>query len=203
MNPFSQELNQLAEYLQEALQREQLLEQKLETLQYLLTHTQLLSDNVWQDTQAECTDLTLKTRASLRTDLEIRTEHKITKVKMEGLQSTGNQDLLTLLKVENTEGERNDGNETPDSKDTAFPDADMEDGLNKKRRRPTLRKEKRLQESKILRKQAMIRDMSEKGPPDVKVLRQQAIVRDISDCQQLWCFAFKRRLEAYPENISP
>ncbi|GCB83402.1 hypothetical protein scyTo_0023857, partial [Scyliorhinus torazame] len=48
MNPFSQELNQLAEYLQEALQREQLLEQKLETLQYLLTHTQFLSDNVWQ-----------------------------------------------------------------------------------------------------------------------------------------------------------
>ncbi|GCB83737.1 hypothetical protein scyTo_0024182 [Scyliorhinus torazame] len=84
---------------------------------------------------------------------------------MEDLQSKCNQELLTAVKVENMEGERQNGEETLDGKDMASPDTDMEDGLNKKRRRPTLRKEKRLQESKILRKQAMIRDMSGNSAP--------------------------------------
>lgn len=44
----SQELYQLAQYLQEALHREQMLEQKLSTLQDLVQHTQEASENGWQ-----------------------------------------------------------------------------------------------------------------------------------------------------------
>ncbi|KAM6325597.1 sarcolemmal membrane-associated protein isoform 24-T24 [Podargus strigoides] len=45
---YSQELFQLSQYLQEALHREQMLEQKLATLQRLLTVTQEASDTSWQ-----------------------------------------------------------------------------------------------------------------------------------------------------------
>ncbi|XP_067854887.1 sarcolemma associated protein a isoform X17 [Heptranchias perlo] len=45
---YSQELFQLSQYLQEALHREQMLEQKLATLQRLLTNTQEASDSSWQ-----------------------------------------------------------------------------------------------------------------------------------------------------------
>ncbi|XP_041744384.1 sarcolemmal membrane-associated protein-like isoform X3 [Coregonus clupeaformis] len=45
---YSQELFQLAQYLQEALHREQMLEQKLATLQRLLTTTQEASESSWQ-----------------------------------------------------------------------------------------------------------------------------------------------------------
>ncbi|XP_049632123.1 sarcolemmal membrane-associated protein isoform X8 [Suncus etruscus] len=45
---YSQELFQLSQYLQEALHREQMLEQKLATLQRLLTITQEASDTSWQ-----------------------------------------------------------------------------------------------------------------------------------------------------------
>uniref|UniRef100_A0A6Q2YPJ4 Sarcolemmal membrane-associated protein n=1 Tax=Esox lucius TaxID=8010 RepID=A0A6Q2YPJ4_ESOLU len=45
---YSQELFQLSQYLQEALHREQMLEQKLATLQRLLTSTQEASENSWQ-----------------------------------------------------------------------------------------------------------------------------------------------------------
>merc|ERR1711972_622248 len=44
----SQELYQLAQYLQEALHREQMLEQKLSALQDLVQHTQEASENGWQ-----------------------------------------------------------------------------------------------------------------------------------------------------------
>ncbi|XP_067854881.1 sarcolemma associated protein a isoform X12 [Heptranchias perlo] len=46
---YSQELFQLSQYLQEALHREQMLEQKLATLQRLLTNTQEASDSSWQN----------------------------------------------------------------------------------------------------------------------------------------------------------
>ncbi|KAM9272376.1 sarcolemmal membrane-associated protein isoform 32-T32 [Cariama cristata] len=45
---YSQELFQLSQYLQEALHREQMLEQKLATLQRLLAVTQEASDTSWQ-----------------------------------------------------------------------------------------------------------------------------------------------------------
>ncbi|XP_015987039.1 sarcolemmal membrane-associated protein isoform X9 [Rousettus aegyptiacus] len=45
---YSQELFQLSQYLQEALHREQMLEQKLATLQRLLAITQEASDTSWQ-----------------------------------------------------------------------------------------------------------------------------------------------------------
>ncbi|XP_043564076.1 sarcolemma associated protein a isoform X15 [Chiloscyllium plagiosum] len=45
---YSQELFQLSQYLQEALHREQMLEQKLATLQRLLANTQEASDSSWQ-----------------------------------------------------------------------------------------------------------------------------------------------------------
>ncbi|KAM4741411.1 sarcolemma associated protein a isoform 2-T2 [Anableps anableps] len=45
---YSQELFQLSQYLQEALHREQMLEQKLATLQRLLTTTQEASESSWQ-----------------------------------------------------------------------------------------------------------------------------------------------------------
>ncbi|XP_053723248.1 sarcolemma associated protein a isoform X13 [Synchiropus splendidus] len=45
---YSQELFQLSQYLQEALHREQMLEQKLATLQRLLASTQEASENSWQ-----------------------------------------------------------------------------------------------------------------------------------------------------------
>ncbi|XP_053576838.1 sarcolemmal membrane-associated protein isoform X5 [Bombina bombina] len=45
---YSQELFQLSQYLQEALHREQMLEQKLATLQRLLANTQEASDTSWQ-----------------------------------------------------------------------------------------------------------------------------------------------------------
>ncbi|XP_069062576.1 sarcolemmal membrane-associated protein isoform X2 [Pleurodeles waltl] len=45
---YSQELFQLSQYLQEALHREQMLEQKLATLQRLLASTQDASDSSWQ-----------------------------------------------------------------------------------------------------------------------------------------------------------
>ncbi|XP_028303754.1 sarcolemma associated protein a isoform X11 [Gouania willdenowi] len=45
---YSQELFQLSQYLQEALHREQMLEQKLATLQRLLTSTQDASESSWQ-----------------------------------------------------------------------------------------------------------------------------------------------------------
>ncbi|XP_008319488.1 sarcolemma associated protein a isoform X1 [Cynoglossus semilaevis] len=45
---YSQELFQLSQYLQEALHREQMLEQKLATLQRLLTSTQEASESSWQ-----------------------------------------------------------------------------------------------------------------------------------------------------------
>uniref|UniRef100_A0A4W3JMI2 Sarcolemmal membrane-associated protein n=1 Tax=Callorhinchus milii TaxID=7868 RepID=A0A4W3JMI2_CALMI len=45
---YSQELFQLSQYLQEALHREQMLEQKLATLQRLLANTQEASDCSWQ-----------------------------------------------------------------------------------------------------------------------------------------------------------
>nr|XP_057910827.1 sarcolemma associated protein a isoform X6 [Doryrhamphus excisus] len=45
---YSQELFQLSQYLQEALHREQMLEQKLATLQRLLATTQEASENSWQ-----------------------------------------------------------------------------------------------------------------------------------------------------------
>uniref|UniRef100_UPI00398EA6D9 sarcolemma associated protein a isoform X2 n=1 Tax=Pristiophorus japonicus TaxID=55135 RepID=UPI00398EA6D9 len=45
---YSQELFQLSQYLQEALHREQMLEQKLATLQRLLASTQEASDSSWQ-----------------------------------------------------------------------------------------------------------------------------------------------------------
>ncbi|XP_078517691.1 sarcolemmal membrane-associated protein isoform X7 [Lissotriton helveticus] len=45
---YSQELFQLSQYLQEALHREQMLEQKLATLQRLLANTQDASDSSWQ-----------------------------------------------------------------------------------------------------------------------------------------------------------
>lgn len=45
---YSQELFQLSQYLQEALHREQMLEQKLATLQRLLTNTQEASESSWQ-----------------------------------------------------------------------------------------------------------------------------------------------------------
>ncbi|KAM6928460.1 sarcolemma associated protein a isoform 6-T6 [Xenentodon cancila] len=45
---YSQELFQLSQYLQEALHREQMLEQKLATLQRLLTTTQDASESSWQ-----------------------------------------------------------------------------------------------------------------------------------------------------------
>ncbi|XP_068940365.1 sarcolemmal membrane-associated protein isoform X2 [Petaurus breviceps papuanus] len=45
---YSQELFQLSQYLQEALHREQMLEQKLATLQRLLAITQEASDSSWQ-----------------------------------------------------------------------------------------------------------------------------------------------------------
>ncbi|CAI9733702.1 sarcolemmal membrane-associated protein isoform X8 [Octopus vulgaris] len=44
----SQEFYQLAQYLQEALLREQMLERKLSTLQTLVQHTQKASENGWQ-----------------------------------------------------------------------------------------------------------------------------------------------------------
>ncbi|XP_055999766.1 sarcolemmal membrane-associated protein-like isoform X5 [Ostrea edulis] len=44
----SQELYQLAQYLQEALHREKMLEQKLSTLQQLVDNTQEASENGWQ-----------------------------------------------------------------------------------------------------------------------------------------------------------
>ncbi|GAB1605234.1 sarcolemmal membrane-associated protein isoform X8 [Argonauta hians] len=44
----SQEFHQLAQYLQEALLREKMLEQKLSTLQNLVQHTQKASENGWQ-----------------------------------------------------------------------------------------------------------------------------------------------------------
>ncbi|XP_029287084.1 sarcolemma associated protein a isoform X6 [Cottoperca gobio] len=45
---YSQELFQLSQYLQEALHREQMLEQKLATLQRLLANTQEASESSWQ-----------------------------------------------------------------------------------------------------------------------------------------------------------
>ncbi|KAM9800669.1 sarcolemma associated protein a isoform 12-T12 [Syngnathus typhle] len=45
---YSQELFQLSQYLQEALHREQMLEQKLATLQRVLTTTQEASESSWQ-----------------------------------------------------------------------------------------------------------------------------------------------------------
>ncbi|XP_061747777.1 sarcolemma associated protein a isoform X6 [Nerophis ophidion] len=45
---YSQELFQLSQYLQEALHREQMLEQKLATLQRLLVNTQEASESSWQ-----------------------------------------------------------------------------------------------------------------------------------------------------------
>ncbi|XP_053303309.1 sarcolemma associated protein a isoform X2 [Pleuronectes platessa] len=45
---YSQELFQLSQYLQEALHREQMLEQKLATLQRLLSSTQEASESSWQ-----------------------------------------------------------------------------------------------------------------------------------------------------------
>uniref|UniRef100_A0A8C5QUM8 Sarcolemmal membrane-associated protein n=1 Tax=Leptobrachium leishanense TaxID=445787 RepID=A0A8C5QUM8_9ANUR len=45
---YSQELFQLSQYLQEALHREQMLEQKLATLQRLLANTQEAADTSWQ-----------------------------------------------------------------------------------------------------------------------------------------------------------
>ncbi|XP_051967065.1 sarcolemmal membrane-associated protein-like isoform X5 [Xyrauchen texanus] len=45
---YSQELFQLSQYLQEALHREQMLEQKLATLQRLLASTQEVSESSWQ-----------------------------------------------------------------------------------------------------------------------------------------------------------
>uniref|UniRef100_A0A1A7XQD1 Sarcolemmal membrane-associated protein n=1 Tax=Iconisemion striatum TaxID=60296 RepID=A0A1A7XQD1_9TELE len=45
---YSQELFQLSQYLQEALHREQMLEQKLATLQRLLSNTQEASESSWQ-----------------------------------------------------------------------------------------------------------------------------------------------------------
>ncbi|KAM4588425.1 sarcolemma associated protein a isoform 2-T2 [Odontesthes bonariensis] len=45
---YSQELFQLSQYLQEALHREQMLEQKLASLQRLLTNTQKASESSWQ-----------------------------------------------------------------------------------------------------------------------------------------------------------
>ncbi|EMP35639.1 Sarcolemmal membrane-associated protein [Chelonia mydas] len=58
---YSQELFQLSQYLQEALHREQMLEQKLATLQRLLAVTQEASDTSWQrslsNTEDECTHL--------------------------------------------------------------------------------------------------------------------------------------------------
>ncbi|KAI1892366.1 hypothetical protein AGOR_G00132620 [Albula goreensis] len=45
---YSQELFQLSQYLQEALQREQMLEQKLVTLKRMLASTQVASENSWQ-----------------------------------------------------------------------------------------------------------------------------------------------------------
>lgn len=45
---YSQELFQLSQYLQEALHREQMLEQKLATLQRLLATTQEASESSWQ-----------------------------------------------------------------------------------------------------------------------------------------------------------
>ncbi|XP_039529373.1 sarcolemma associated protein a isoform X5 [Pimephales promelas] len=47
-NMYSQELFQLSQYLQEALHREQMLEQKLATLQRLLASTQEASESSWQ-----------------------------------------------------------------------------------------------------------------------------------------------------------
>ncbi|KAG2470385.1 SLMAP protein, partial [Polypterus senegalus] len=46
---YSQELFQLSQYLQEALHREQMLEQKLATLQRLLASTQEASESSWQN----------------------------------------------------------------------------------------------------------------------------------------------------------
>uniref|UniRef100_A0AAQ4S934 Sarcolemmal membrane-associated protein n=1 Tax=Gasterosteus aculeatus aculeatus TaxID=481459 RepID=A0AAQ4S934_GASAC len=68
---YSQELFQLSQYLQEALHREQMLEQKLATLQRLLANTQEASESSWQTNVSPPFPTRLTPRRVLQEKIEV------------------------------------------------------------------------------------------------------------------------------------
>lgn len=72
--------------------------------------------------------------------MDIKTNHKNMDVKVQELNSKTDPEEPTEVKTGNTEGDNKDGEEIQEGKEMASTDNDVEDGLNRKRRRPTLRK---------------------------------------------------------------
>ncbi|XP_061187417.1 sarcolemmal membrane-associated protein-like isoform X4 [Saccostrea echinata] len=88
----SQELYQLAQYLQEALHREKMLEQKLGTLQQLVDNTQEASENGWQALIDE--DRLLSRLEVLENQLHIYSKNHA--------EDTLRQEVVTLQEEKNT-----------------------------------------------------------------------------------------------------